>query len=149
MRMYGIQSLLIALLALTTSGATPASSPSTAPTTQQTLAQRREGARKEFNDKNGDLPMLPGRRASNDLFALAIDKDGMLLVRPKLGKTDRSRVDVIGLPGPAVISIMGDQANTPEGTSCIQFEHNDFTRGDEVFRHTQLFTTAASMQLSV
>src|SRR5262249_21347798 len=123
--------------------------PSTAPTTQQSLAERRAVARKVFEERIADAPGLPGPRAIDELLVMSIDKDGMLVIRPKLGKIDRSRVEVTGIPAPALFTAMGDQANTPDGISVVQFETNDFNHGDDVFRRIQLFASAASMQLAL
>src|SRR5438094_3595236 len=103
-------------LVLLTLGAAPATTaPSTAPTPQQILAERKAAEQKEYAQRIADLPLLPQRQIK-DLFALSLENNE-LIIRPKLGKTERSRVEAKGLSGPATIAVGGDQPNTPEGAT--------------------------------
>src|SRR5439155_11743915 len=55
-------------------------------------------------ENSGDL----GHRKLSDLFELSIE-NGDLVIKPKLPPTDRSRVEIDGLKGPAVITAGGDE----------------------------------------
>src|SRR5207302_509483 len=78
-------------------GAAPASAPSSAPTPEQILAQRKEAERKDQEQKVAGLPLLPAHQIK-DLFQITIDNNE-LIIRPKLGRTDLSRVKIDGMQG--------------------------------------------------
>src|SRR5947207_5277532 len=139
--------LPLVLLALGAAPATaPSTNPTTAPTPQQVLAERKAAEQKEYTQRISDLPLLPQRQIK-DLFTLSLENNE-LIIRPKLGKTERSRVEAKVLGGPPIIAGGGDQPNKPEGATYVQFEYSDFSQPDEVFHRVQLFASAASMQIS-
>jgi len=143
----GLTVLPFSLLLALALGAAPATAPTTAQTPEQILAQRKLEEQKEQAQKVLGLPVMP-RKKIGELIQFTIEPGDELVIRPRIGRTERSVVPIQGLPGQAVVAIGGDQPNTPEGATFVQFEYSDFSRPDEVFRRTQLFASAASMQIS-
>src|SRR4051794_29097708 len=89
--------------------AAPTSQPASQPTTQELpLPELKRVERTEHEKDLAKLPQLPAHKLS-DLFELAV-QNGDLIIKPKAGRTDRSRVELEGFNGPADIMIGGDEA---------------------------------------
>lgn len=122
-----------------------AAGPATAPTPDQLFDKHRSALRQQQQEVFASLKQL-GRHKASDLLELKLDTH--LIITPKITPTqEMAGVQIEGIDALACVDVRGSSDN-PADASIVQLQTYNYSHPGELQRHTSLFASPHSTQLT-